>query len=193
MPVASGVTSPDLHRGEKRTLLLVATVGALSALLGSAVGGYFANQATEKQVYGELQQSIRDDKKGAYLEYMASRANLRDLEFVLCNSLKSPQFPPPDFLNPKMDDYSDAVKRVHAAESALALVGSSEINDAAKVSAERHYEVQERIYDITGEPRPPDDQRIAIANEAKSMLRSLYDADMAVYEAAQRDLGFEER
>ncbi|WP_241473779.1 hypothetical protein [Mycolicibacterium neoaurum] len=182
-------SAPDLHRGEKQTLILVAIIGALAALLGSSVGGFFTSKAVESQIGAELSHQVRDDKKSAYLRYFEARAAIRDSEFLLIGNLVKPELPPADWLDQKIDVFSDAVRKVHDAESGLKLMGSSEVNDAALKSAEVHYQIQKKIHDAAAGVYSTD-ERIAVIQEAQSLRADAIRADDAVYEVARRDLGF---
>ena len=129
-------TTREMKRSENRTLVLVAVIGVASAILGSAVGGYFSSLQTSRQLDAASKQIIYNDKKAAYVDYSKADGDLYDLEynfgqnFVINNSLPEVR----TYLADQLRKYNDAITHFHQIQDNIYLIESDDIRSKREQS-----------------------------------------------------------
>ncbi|MFD6454814.1 hypothetical protein ACFWF3_28930, partial [Nocardia sp. NPDC060220] len=209
----SAPVAPDLHRSEKATLLMVAAIAAIAALLGAAVGGtatLFAAhmQATAQadttrmqaaaQADTETTKFVRDERTKLYaevLEKLQASSAVRTQISVEMNLLPatSGALDAPTVLAwcelfvKAQSDLSALLSRVH-------LLGSQSMKGKFFEMTQAHAAALNKMLTLLeGLNRQSDVDALGQMKQLKAMLLDLSTPDTAVILAARADIGIPEK
>lgn len=181
--------SAEFRRGERGLLLLIAVIAGITGILGSVVGGYFANQAagTHARTAGVLAE--RQERKDAYALYFTSLDDLNDIVYDLGNLFRVYKPGDNEHILAKIAEYDNAWGEWGRLDDAMLLISSPEVEKASHNVTNAENVVHDLIdaFQTSMREGKPDE----ILNRMPEYDRG-YEAanntEEALFEAARKDL-----
>lgn len=142
------MTQPDLHRGEKWLLIVVALIAAASGLAGAGIGGCATNRAAIEQVRADREQDVTERRKAAYADYLVVAIDLQNFEYQIWDGFTRGVLTTEDSVQKKVAELNALAERLYRTDATVAIVSSDDVDSARAALTDKHAELQRMFYDL---------------------------------------------
>lgn len=186
---SSGQTSQDLHPGEKRLVLLVATVSAIAALAGAAVGGYATYRTATLQAKSESNREEKARRLAAYSDYLTAVAVYKNLSYRFVTGFHDNSLRTWEARNAIEKDLGPAFLDAQRKGGIVQLVCVENVCPVTDSLKDSTYQLNQLIYDLQYKANEDDWASIGSAQaDLNSKFSNMQDREIELRAKAHDDL-----